>query len=104
MTQLKRVSYYQILTEFFDYYKKDGDHWKLPKEERIITLDGSKKKVYDPEYIFTMKDPFDETHNPGRVKIAEFNNVMQKFNNASQSMKERTWESVRDLLEGKIIC
>lgn len=88
---MKRVSYYQILTEFFDYYKKNGGHWKLSEDERIITVDGSKKKAYDPEYIFTVKDPFDETHNPGRVKISEFNNIMQKFNDASQSMKEKNW-------------
>ena len=59
-----------------------GAHWALPEQEQIITVDGSKQKSFDKEYIFTMRDPFDNLHNPGRMKASETNTAMQKFRDA----------------------
>ena len=70
-TTLKRVSIYDLLVEFFGYYSEAGEHWRKGKEDQIITVDGSKDKKFEEEFMFTMKDPFDERHNPGRVKKGE---------------------------------
>ena len=87
VTAEKRANYYEILSEFFDYYKPGGKHWKLL---RIITIDGSKQKLYDEDFIFTMKDPFDEKHNPGRVRSGEMNAILSKFEEASIIMKKKS--------------
>lgn len=98
VTSLKRVSLYQLLLDFFHYYKEDGQHWKNSEVDRIISVDGSKKKEHEPEFIFTIRDPFDEMHNPGRVKIEQFRNVMNKFQNAWDVLNSKSLGSIRDLL------
>jgi len=35
----------------------------------IITVDQSYECPIDKECVITIKDPFDQPHNPGRVKI-----------------------------------
>lgn len=34
-------------------------------------MDGSKDKEYESDYIFTIRDPFDLKHNPGRMQAKE---------------------------------
>ena len=46
VTKLSRVNLCEILTEFFEYYGKNGRHWKTRVEDQIITVDGSKNKEY----------------------------------------------------------
>lgn len=36
----------------------------------------------DPNYIFTIKDPFDEMHNPGRARIQDKQKIMDTFEDA----------------------
>lgn len=36
----------------------------------IVSIDGTQDKNYEKEYVYTIKDPFDRLHNPGRVKVA----------------------------------
>ena len=50
------------------YYSREGDFNKLSDEERIITVDRGVKQI-QKDFLFTIKDPFDEPHNPGRVKL-----------------------------------
>ena len=60
-------------------------------------MDGSKNKVFDKEYIFTIKDPFDEKHNPGRVKRGEWERVVQEFNIAYRCLERRNPEEIESL-------
>ena len=45
VTNLKRMNLYETLLEFFEYYYDDGNnkqgkHWDIPENERIISVDG----------------------------------------------------------------
>lgn len=55
------------MKEFFYFYSEKGDHWKKSQAEQIITVDGTKNKQFEEKVVFTIKDPFDEPHNPGRA-------------------------------------
>lgn len=57
------------MKELFQYYSEDGEHWKINDGKNIISVDGTYDKDFDEECIFTIKDPFDKPHNPGRAKI-----------------------------------
>ena len=60
-------------------------------------MDGLKDKEFDKEYIFTIKDPFDERHNPGRVKRGEWEKVIQEFNIAYKCLKTKNLEYIESL-------
>ena len=97
VTKLTRVSIYDLLTEFFYYYSEKGEHWKKDYENQIITVDGSKNKKFDEEYMFTIKDPFDLKHNPGRVKKGEWNMVVQEFTFAYKCLSQKDLTVIESL-------
>ena len=76
---------------FFKYYAQEI--WKYKEEQRIITVDHSIDKNVDKETALTIKDPFDEPHNPGRLKQESKDFLIQKFKEAHTQMllvKEET--------------
>ena len=56
-------------------------------EQRIITVDHSIDKNIDPETALTIKDPFDEPHNPGRLKNEPKDFLVMKFKDALLQME-----------------
>ena len=80
VSTVERVSYWKILEGFMRYYATDI--WKENEKNRIITVDQSTNKSVDPETVLTIKDPFDEPHNPGRLKIESKEFLIQKFKEA----------------------
>ena len=97
VTNLTKVSLYDLLTEFFSYFMEGGEHWRKSLQNQIITVDGSKDKVFDKEYIFTIKDPFDVKYNPGRVKIGKKDIVVEAFKIAYKCLKTRNPELIESL-------
>lgn len=58
------------------------DLWKEKEEMRIITVDQSREKAIDNDCVITIKDPFDEPHNPGRLKIEHKEFMILRFKEA----------------------
>lgn len=79
VTDLKTVNFIEILKELFLYYSEEGDHWKKNEGRNIISIDGSTEKEFENETVFTIKDPFDKPHNPGRAKIVTKNFFLDRF-------------------------
>ena len=67
VSTVERVNYSKILEGFFKYYAIDI--WKEKDAARVITVDQSIDKTIDPDTVLTIKDPFDQPHNPGRLRI-----------------------------------
>ena len=44
-----------------------------------------------------MRDPFDEKHNPGRVKHPEKNKIQNYFTDAYEAMKTKKMEFIQEL-------
>ncbi len=63
----------------FFYYTLEGDHWKINEGKNIISVDGNYDKEIDTETVFTIKDPFDKPHNPGRAKVAKKDGYIKHF-------------------------
>lgn len=73
----ERCNYLKQLTGFMKYYAED--FWKEDEKYRIITVDQSIDRSVDTERALTIKDPFDEPHNPGRVKSDSREFLVTKF-------------------------
>lgn len=67
------------MKELFLYYSENGEHWKTKEGKNIISVDGTYDKEFDNDYVFTIKDPFDKPHNPGRAKATHQKFFMDKF-------------------------
>lgn len=75
--------------------------WKLPEQERIITVDQSKDRDIDAECCITIKDPFDKPHNPGRMRADSKDYFIQKFKDALEVLKSRQEDRIRQLFMPK---
>lgn len=84
VSTVERVNYSKILEGFFKYYAIDI--WKEKEDKRIITVDQSIDRPIDTEAALTIKDPFDQPHNPGRLKIESKEFLIQKFKEAYEQM------------------
>jgi hypothetical protein len=58
-------------------------------------VDGSKEKNFEDETIFTIKDPFDKTHNPGRAKISFRPTLMDAFDEAVEVFTSKNKEQIK---------
>jgi hypothetical protein len=91
----ERVNYYKQLTGFMRYYA--DEFWEEDEKYRIITVDQSIDRPVDPECAFTIKDPFDEPHNPGRLKADNRDFFVQKFKEAYELLRSNKEDKVRSL-------
>lgn len=91
----ERVNYYKLLMGFMRYYSED--FWKQDDKERIVTVDQTKDRSIDPETALTIKDPFDEPHNPGRLKAQSKEFLAQKCREAYEVLKAGKEDRVRAL-------
>ncbi len=78
----------EILEEMFLYYSEEGEHWRKNKGKNIISIDGTFDKEFEEENIFTIKDPFDKPHNPGRAKVVHIISILSAFKRGYIDMKE----------------
>jgi len=76
----ERANYYALLCGFMKYYAED--FWKEDERNRIVTVDQSIDRPVDAECALTIKDPFDEPHNPGRIKLDSKEYLVSKFKEA----------------------
>lgn len=60
------------------------DIWKESEEMRIITVDQSLDKEVDRDTAITIKDPFDQPHNPGRLRVDSKDFMVQAFKEAHE--------------------
>lgn len=88
VTSIKNVSLVEILKELFLYYSEEGEHWRKGEGKNIISIDGTFEKEFDNETIFTIKDPFDKPHNPGRARVVNKQFIVDAFRNGYTAMKE----------------
>ena len=101
VSTVERVNYSRILEGFFKYYATDI--WKEKEAARIITVDQSLDKPIDNETTLTIKDPFDQPHNPGRLKIESKEFLVQKFKEAhEQLMRARDSKISIDIRQDRI--
>lgn len=63
-------------------------------------MDGIKREP-DESSLFTIKDPFDEMHNPGRVGTTYKNKTMQCFDTAVEVLKSKNVRNIESLFEWK---
>lgn len=70
------------------YYSEDGEHWKKNDGKNIISIDGMFDKEFENETVFTIKDPFDKPHNPGRAKLVNKSYFLGLFRGGYTDMKE----------------
>ena len=76
------------MKELFLYYSEDGEHWKVNDGKNIISVDGTYDKEFDNEYVFTIKDPFDKPHNPGRAKLVHKDFLLKNFKDGYNAINE----------------
>ena len=92
-----RANYLALLAGFMKYYAVDL--WKENEEQRIITVDQSRDRNLDRDCAITIKDPFDQPHNPGRLRIEHKDFMIQKFKEAHEILSQNNLERVRELFE-----
>ncbi len=83
---MKNVNLVGILKELFLYYSDEGEHWKKNEGRNIISIDGAYDKEFDNDTVFTIKDPFDKPHNPGRARIVNKTYLLDRFKEGYNSM------------------
>jgi hypothetical protein len=88
VTNLKSVNLVEILKELFLYYSLEGEHWKHNGGKNIISVDGTYDKDFDEDCAFTIKDPFDKPHNPGRAKVAQKDFFVSRFKQGHDALCE----------------
>lgn len=76
------------MKELFLYYSEDGEHWKVNNGKNIISVDGTYDKQFDNENVFTIKDPFDKPHNPGRAKLVHKDFLLKNFKDGYNALNE----------------
>jgi DNA polymerase sigma len=91
----ERVNYYKIFLGFMKYYAEE--HWKEDESTRIITVDMCIDRKVDSECALTIKDPFDEPHNPGRLKAESRDFLISKFKEAYEVLKGAKEPKIRSL-------
>lgn len=79
------------------YYAED--FWKEDERYRIITVDQSIDRPIDTERALTIKDPFDEPHNPGRVKSDSREFLVAKFKEAYDLLKSGKKDRIEGLFQ-----
>jgi hypothetical protein len=84
-----------MLAGFMKYYSYD--FWKEDERYRIITVDQSIDRLVDAECAITIKDPFDEPHNPGRLKADSREFLVQKFKEAYDLLRSGKKEKIQSL-------
>ncbi len=57
----KNLNLYQLLEDFFNYYKQ----FKLCDKVSINRHEILQREYYDEDFLFSIEDPFDIKHNPG---------------------------------------
>lgn len=67
------------------YYAEDI----LKKDQHIVSVDGTQDKIFEQDYIYTIKDPFDKTHNPARVKNVEQRKILEIFATGFKELKSK---------------
>lgn len=80
---------------FMRYYAEE--FWQERESDRIVTVDQSKDRKIDPECALTIKDPFDEPHNPGRLKAESKEFLIQRCREAYEILKSGKEERIRSL-------
>lgn len=61
-------------------------------------MDGLKGEP-DPNYLFTIRDPFDEKHNPGRVGISNKDAVIREFDIAISILKTKKHRDIENMFK-----
>lgn len=77
-----------MFKELFLFYSAEGDHWKKNEGRNVISVDGTYDKEFENETVFTIKDPFDKPHNPGRAKLVTKDFFLDRFRDGYNAMVE----------------
>jgi hypothetical protein len=57
------------------------------------------KREKDPDMIFTIKDPFDKPHNPGRARLIDKHLYMDNFAKAIFYMNSKKKDDIENLFK-----
>ena len=96
VTNIKNINMVEILKELFLYYSDEGEHWKKNEGKNIISIDGTFDKEFETETVFTIKDPFDKPHNPGRAKLVTKTYILNQFKDGYTALKEISKRSKKE--------
>lgn len=59
-------------------------------------MDGTYDKDFENDYVFTIKDPFDKPHNPGRAKLVHKAFLVDRFKDGYHAMNELQKKSKKE--------
>jgi DNA polymerase sigma len=73
-----RFSLYEHLKGFAEYYGPGGEFWDTPT---VISMLPTTREL-EEDKIWTINDPFDTPHNPGRARLSDKSMFMNEFEDA----------------------
>ena len=86
-----KFNIYSHFVKFIEFYKEEGTYFA---ELKAISLDQSEKAL-EAGKIYTIKDPFDSPHNPGRADNDSRSDIFRALDNAHAILKSKLIKSTR---------
>lgn len=96
VTNVSSVNLFEMMKELFLFYSVEGEHWSIKQGKNIISVDGTFDKDFDNDCIFTIKDPFDKPHNPGRAKFINKTFIVDRFRDGANAFRALERKSKKD--------